>query len=52
MKLLIPYDKTALIGKIRIDGKIFSEEYEAEGTLIDALVDIKLVSQAEQYKVD
>lgn len=51
MKLLIPYAQTALIGKIRIEGKIFSEEYQADGTLIDALVDIKLVSQVEQYKV-
>lgn len=51
MKLLIPYAQTALIGKIRIEGKIFSEEYQADGTLIDALVDIKFVSQVEQYKV-
>ena len=51
MKLLIPYAQTALIGKIRIEGKIFSEEYQADGTLIDALVDIKLVSQVEQFAV-
>lgn len=50
MKLLIPYDKTSLIGKIRIEGKIFSEEYTESGTLIDALVDIKLVKQAEEFK--
>lgn len=51
MKLLIPYDKTSLIGKIRLEGKIFSEEYIENGTLIDALVDKKLISQAEQYKI-
>lgn len=51
MKLLIPYDKTSLIGKIRLEGKIFSEEYTENGTLIDALVDKKLISQAEQYKI-
>lgn len=34
MKLLIPYDKTSLIGKIRLEGKIFSEEYTENGTLI------------------
>ncbi len=49
MKLLVPYDKTAFIGKIRRDGKIFSEEYSGEGTLIDALVDIKLIKEAGQY---
>lgn len=51
MKLLIPYDKTSLIGKIRLEGKIFSEEYTENGTLIDALVDKKLISQTEQYKI-
>ena len=51
MKLLIPYDKTSLIGKIRLEGKIFSEEYIENGTLIDALVDKKLISQSEQYKI-
>lgn len=49
MKLLVPYDKTAFIGRIRQEGKIFSEEYTGEGTLIDALVDIKLVNEAKKY---
>lgn len=49
MKLLVPYDKTSLIGKIRLDGKIFSEEYTENGTLIDALVDIRLVKESEVY---
>lgn len=49
MKLLVPYDKTAFIGKIRAEGKIFSEEYTDSGTSIDALVDIKLVKEAEKY---
>ena len=39
MKLLIPYDKGAFLGRIRQDGKIFSEEYAENGTLIDALVE-------------
>ncbi len=50
MKLLIPYEKTAFINSIRGEGKIFSEEYTEFGTLIDALVDIKLVKEATQYK--
>lgn len=49
MKLLIPYDATAFINKIRIEGKIFSEEYTENGTLVDALVDVKLVKEAEKY---
>lgn len=51
MKLLIPYDKTSLIGKIRLSGKIFTEEYTENGTLIEALVDVKLIKQAESYRV-
>lgn len=51
MKLLVPYDKTAFINKIRIDGKVFSEEYQESGTLIDALVDIKLIKEAENFNI-
>lgn len=49
MKLLIPYDKAGFSAQIRENGKIFSEEYTENGTLTDALVDIKLVKQAEAY---
>ena len=49
MRLLIPYDQTALVHAIRTEGKIFSEEFLPEGTLIDALVDHKMVSQAERF---
>ena len=49
MTLLVPYDKTAFIGRIRTEGKVFSEEYQETGTLIDALVDVKLIKEAEQY---
>lgn len=51
MKLLIPYDKTAFINSIRGEGKIFSEKYTEYGTLIDALVDVKLVKEATKYIV-
>lgn len=51
LKLLIPYEQTSFIGKIRAGGKIFSEEYKENGTLIDALVDVKLIKQAEEYLV-
>ena len=51
MNLLIPYDKTAFIGRIRQEGKVFSEEYTADGTAVDALVDIKLVKEASAFLV-
>lgn len=50
-KFLIPYDKTSLINTIRADGKIFSEEYSPDGTLIDALVDMKVLHQVEKFKL-
>ena len=50
MKLLIPYYEGGLLSEIRQEGKIFSEEYTPEGTLVDALVDVKLYSKAEKYK--
>ncbi len=50
MKLLIPYDKTSLVSRIRNTGKIFSEEFTENGTLIDALVDYRLISQAEEFE--
>ena len=50
MKLLIPFTEGSLLSDIRREGKIFSEEYTAEGTLIDALVDAKLYNRVEQYK--
>lgn len=49
MKLMIPYSKTGFSGRIREEGKIFSEEFTENGTLVDALVDVKLIKEAEQY---
>ena len=51
-KFVIPYDKTSVINTIRIDGKILSEEYLAEGTLIDAVVDKKVLYLVEDYRVN
>ena len=49
MKLLIPYAKAGFAGKIREEGKVFSEEFTENGTITDALVDVKLISEAEQH---
>lgn len=50
MKLLIPFAESGLLNEIRRDGKVYSEDYTSEGTLVDALVDIKIYSRVEQYK--
>ena len=52
MKLEIPFEKGFLLGLIRQDGKIFSEEYTENGTNIDALVDRRILSQVMPYRID
>ncbi len=51
-RFVIPYDKTSIINTIRIDGRILSEEYLPEGTLIDAIVDKKVLYMAEEYRTE
>lgn len=52
MKLLLPYDKAGLSAQIRENGKIFSEEYTENGILVDALVDVTLVTRASEFAVE
>lgn len=52
MKLLLPYDKGGLLADIRVNGKVFSEEYTERGILADALVDIKLIKQMSAFEVE
>ena len=51
VSILLPYDKAGLLNKIRIDGKVFSEQYLENGILADCLVDIKIFNQVEKFKV-
>ncbi len=51
-KLLLPFSQAGLLSKIRIDGKVFSEEYTADGILCDCLVDVKIYPQVEEYKIN
>lgn len=48
-KFLVPYDKAALLNKIRDEGKVFSEEYTPDGILTDALVDLKIYHMVSDY---
>ena len=50
MTVLIPYPEGGLLGEIRAFGKVFSEEFTPEGTLVDALVDMKLLPRAQKYR--
>lgn len=51
MKLLIPYDKAGLTAVIRVNGKVFSEEYTESGISVDALVDKMNIKQMSEYEV-
>lgn len=51
LQLVLPYDKTGLINEIMRDGKVFSQEYTENGTLVDALVDIKILHKVAEYTV-
>ena len=51
MKLLIPYDKAGLTSVIRVNGKVFSEEYTESGIAVDALVDRMNIKQMSGYEV-
>ncbi|MBO5448338.1 MAG: GTPase HflX [Ruminococcus sp.] len=50
-RLLVPFDKAGLLNTVRIDGKVFSEEYTAEGISADVLCDIRVYHLVEDYKV-
>jgi GTP-binding protein HflX len=49
MKLLLPFDKAGLAAKIRVNGKIFTEEYTESGLKLDALVEEKLIKSVSDY---
>jgi GTP-binding protein HflX len=51
MVLLLPFDKAALAAKIRVNGKIFAEEYTESGLQLDALVEEKLIKEMTSYQV-
>lgn len=51
LRLLIPYDKTGLVNEILQGGKVYSQEYAEDGTLVDALVDKKILYKVGEYVI-
>ncbi len=49
MKLCIPYSEGSFLQLLREEGKLFSEEYTAEGTLVDIMVDVKRQKKAQEF---
>ncbi len=52
MTLCIPYAEGSFLQLLRSEGKIFREEYTAEGTLIEVMVDVRRQKQAKAYRTD
>ncbi|MBQ4464651.1 MAG: GTPase HflX [Oscillospiraceae bacterium] len=52
MKLCIPYSEGSFLQLLREEGKLFSEEYTADGTLVDLMVDVKRQKRAEEFVVN
>ncbi len=52
MKLCIPYSEGSFLQLLREEGKLFSEEYTAEGTLVDIMVDVKRQKKAQEFVVE
>ncbi len=52
MKLCIPYSEGSFLQLLREEGKLFSEEYTAEGTLVDVMVDVKRQKKAQEFSVE
>lgn len=50
MHLLLPYEQGALTAEIRREGKVFSEEYTADGILLDALVERRILYKTLPYR--
>ncbi|MBE6849547.1 MAG: GTPase HflX [Ruminococcus sp.] len=51
MKLCIPYSEGGFLQLLREEGKLFSEEYTADGTLVDIMVDVKRQKKAQEFAV-
>ncbi|HCA05471.1 MAG TPA: GTPase HflX [Ruminococcaceae bacterium] len=49
--LLVPFSQGGLVSEIRETGTLISEEYLAEGTRVEAIIDEKLYSKAEKYEI-
>lgn len=49
VKLLLPFDKGSLASKIRTEGVVHSEEYTADGLLMEATAEISYLDSIKDY---
>lgn len=51
LTFLLPHDQVGLLGKIRKDGKVYTEEYTENGLLVEALVEPRFQKMVEPFEV-
>lgn len=51
LELLIPYSDAGFLSELMQNGRVFSTEYEAEGTRVDLLVERRLLHKAGRYAI-
>ena len=49
LTLLLPYSEGGLLGEVRARGTVFSEQYQNDGILLDAMVEIKSLYRFKGY---
>lgn len=49
VKMLIPFKNGSALNDIRNNGKIYKEEYTADGTKIDAVMPVSLAEKYKEY---
>ena len=49
IKLLLPFNKGALASQLRKDGVVYSEEYTAQGLLLDVTADVRMLEECKEY---
>ena len=49
LTLLLPYSEGGLLGELRARGTVFSEQYQNDGILLDAMVEIKSLYRFKGY---
>lgn len=49
IKLLLPFNKGALASQLRKDGVVHSEEYTAQGLLLDVTADVHMLEECKEY---
>ena len=52
VRLLLPFSKAGLAAEIRRDGVVFSEEYTADGLLLDVQVGPELLAKTQEFSLE